>query len=95
MSNEHEQAAEIAASFLDRLRRNGSLRVPYQTDAERDLYREAGCHAEKLLLQRVRTADIGGAVIIELPDWAHDHPLPARLTELRANKKIDRALGEQ
>jgi hypothetical protein len=37
----------------------------------------------------VRTFDTGNAVLVVLTDWAHDNPLEATLSEVRANRLIE------
>ena len=60
----------LATAYSQKLRREGALTVAYRTQGERDRFRAAG----RILEQRVRTTDIGGKVVIELPDWATDNP---------------------
>jgi hypothetical protein len=91
----HEQdlTEALASEWSETLRRAGEVRVTFDTDEERDLYRSAGRKAGRLLKRRVRTVVNGRRVLIVLDDWM-DNPLQARVEDNRARKALDLAFSE-
>jgi hypothetical protein len=52
-----DQTARLPADWSQHLRRVGELRVPFETDAERDLYRRVGRIAEHVTRKGRSTPD--------------------------------------
>lgn len=85
-----DPVAELAAAWTTPLRRTGHVRVRFDTDEERDLYRRAGRRAGRLLSRPVRTFVTGDQVHVVLDDWM-ENPLERQLEDPRTRKAIDAA----
>ena len=92
MPHEQDLTEALASEWSETLRRAGEVRVTFDTDEERDLYRSAGRKAGRLLKRRVRTVVNGRRVLIVLDDWM-DNPLQARVEANRSRKAIDQAFA--
>jgi hypothetical protein len=87
-----EHLTAVAQAIADALKRSGSISHAYRNEHERDLLRQAGRRAGRILNRPVRTMDAGKSVHVALTDWGNN-PLETQLSELRANKAIDAALA--
>lgn len=92
MSHDQDQAAALAAAWLPGLRRTGGVRVHFDTEAERDLYRAAAREAARILDRPVETTTIGTQVHVLVTDWA-EHPLERQLEDARTRNAIDAAFA--
>ncbi|MEU8119769.1 hypothetical protein AB0C21_13790 [Spirillospora sp. NPDC049024] len=96
MSHDQDQAAALAAAlaaaWIPDLRRTGGVRVPFDTDADRDLYRAAAREAARILDRPVETTTIGTQVHVLVSDWA-ERPLEQRLEDARTRNAIDAAFA--
>ncbi|MEW2356533.1 hypothetical protein [Spirillospora sp. NPDC029432] len=89
-----DQATELATTWTEQLRRTGHVRVRFEHDDERDLFRRAGRRAGRMLNRPVRTVVTGDQVHVMLNDWM-DNPLRHRLEASRTRKAIDAAFAEE
>lgn len=91
---DHDDLNTAATHIAEDLRGTGHATYPYDDAEHREFLRRAARRAARTILQRpIRTFDTGGSVHAVLTDWA-DNPLAAHLSEIRANKAIDRALAQ-
>lgn len=83
-----------ATQIADDLRGPGHATYRYSDAQHCAFLRRAARHAARTILHRpIRTFDTGGRIHAILTDWT-DNPLAVHLSEIRANKAIDRALSQ-